>query len=117
MGAGDHEVVSSAEEKLFQDFREREVEKLAVEHGFHSGISARHGVADDNDIRGGDILGTEPFDDGHAFGGEERGHRRIDFDVLPGDGESPVVHGRCDGAHGGSTNAEKMDVPDGIAHQ
>lgn len=68
MRAGDDEIMASTEEKLLQRFGQRKVEEFAIENRFHGGIAARHGVADDDKIGGGNILRSEPRCDFHALG-------------------------------------------------
>ena len=53
--------LSKRREELFEGLRKRKIVKLAVQHGFHGGISAHHGIADDNEIRRGISLGRKPL--------------------------------------------------------
>jgi hypothetical protein len=62
-----HEIVPAVQEKLFQGFRQREVGKFAVQNRFHSRISSRDGIADHDDIGGGNVPGVEPWDDRHSL--------------------------------------------------
>ena len=59
VGAGDDQIVPSAQEELLEGLGKRKIVQLAVEHGFHRGISARHGVADDDEVRRGYVVRAE----------------------------------------------------------
>ena len=110
MRAGDDEIMASTEEKLLQRFGKGKIKELAVENRFHGGVAARHGIADDDEVRGGDILRTEPRCDFHALGFQECGHRGVDVFVLSGDLKSAIAHGGGDGAHRRAADAEEVDV-------
>ena len=51
VSARDHQIMAAAQEELFEGLRKRKIVKLAVQHGFYRGISAHHGIADDNEVR------------------------------------------------------------------
>ena len=110
MRAGDNEIMASAEEKLLQSFGQREVEEFAIKNRFHGGVAPRHRVADDDEVRGGNILRTEPRCDFNALGFQECGHRGVDVFVLSGDLKSAMAHGGGDGAHRRAADAEEVDV-------
>src|SRR4029450_450783 len=79
VGARDHQIVPSTEERLFQGFGKGKIVKLAVEHGFDGGISAHHGIADDDYIsRRRDILWVEALRNRNALVLQEGRHRGID---------------------------------------
>src|SRR5438477_4767622 len=66
--ASDHEIVAAAEEIIFQNFREREIEKFPVQDRFYLRIAALHRVADYDNINiGRNIFRAIAFLEGDAF--------------------------------------------------
>ena len=109
--------MASTEEKLLQRFGQREVEEFAIENRFHGGIAARHRVADDDEVGGGNILRTKTRGDFYALGFQKGGHWGVDVFVLSGDLKSAIAHGRGDGAHRRAADAEEVDVLRAWAHR
>ena len=116
MGAGHNQIVPPAENEMPQRLGHREVEQLAVQNGLHSGIAARHGVPDHDQIRRWDVIRLEAFCDGDALGFQKSGHRRIDIVVLAGDFEALVFHRGRDGSHRCAADAQKVHMLRGVVH-
>ena len=118
--AGDHEVVAPAQEENFQRLRQRVIEQLPVEDGFHFGIAAGHGIADDHEVGiGRDVLRTESFADRDPLSFEEGGHRRINIVIRSGDLDAAIAQRGSERAHRRAADASEMDFAQIVcgAHQ
>ena len=103
------EIVCPAQKIIFQNFRQREIKKLAVKHGLHLGIAALHRVAYNHhvDIAGYIFSAIACFDRDAPFFQKNR-YRRINIFVRAGHLETAVSQRRCHGAHCCPANPEEM---------
>ena len=118
VGAGDDDVVAAAQEMGAEDFGERGVVELPVQHGLDLGIATRDGVADDDkSLLFRKILGAVSREDLDAALGKEVAHRREGLIIRPRDDPPLLLHSHGDSAHRGPADPEKMDAArGGFAH-
>ena len=109
MCTADDEIVFPAHEIIFQNFRQREIKKLAVQDRFHLGIAAFHGVPDHHHIGvSWNVFGAIAFLERDAFFFQKGRHRRINIFVRSANLEAPLSERRRHRAHGRPTNPEEM---------
>ena len=108
--AGDDDGAFAADEKFPEQFRQRAITQLVIEHEFGLRVAAGNRVANDGEVglvRKVPLRVTVHHRDLPLR--EERGHRRINILVRAGDGKAPVLHGGGSRGHGGATDAGKMN--------
>ena len=110
MRARDHERAFAADEVFAQQFRQRAMAQLVIQHVFRLRIAARDGVADHDEVRLVRQVGLGIAIHHRQFlRGQERSHRLIHILVGPGHGE-PFVEQRARGRrHGRAADAHEMD--------
>ena len=111
VGAGHDQIMTAAQKIIFQDFRQREIKKLAVQDGFDLGITALDGIADDYHVGiAGNVFSAIAGMQFNTTLFQKSGHRRINVFIRSGDIKATFPQGRRDRAHGRSADPEKMEM-------
>ena len=110
MGSGDHNGARLPEELVANHFRQRREADLAIEHFLQLGVTARDGIADDDelDVRG-DALGAVPLECLDAFPRQEIAHRRVHTEVRALNRMSAGFQHRRQCGHRGPADADEVD--------
>ena len=109
--AADDDGMLAGEKFFFEDFGQRAMRELAVEHLFDFHIAARNGIADDDKIRrGSEILGVERGSVLDAERFEKRGGGRIHAGVRARDFVAAFAKHASEGRHGGAADTNHVNV-------
>ena len=108
--AGDHQRALAADEELLQQFRQRAVGQLVVQHVLGFRVAARDGVADDHQVGlVRQVLLRVAGDDLDLALRQEGGHGRIDVLVRAGDLNPFFLHRGGGRSHGRAADANEMN--------
>src|SRR5262249_13491360 len=111
MRAGDDEVVFAAQEIISQNFGQREIEKLPIEHRLDLRIAALHRVTDHNDVGiGRKIFFSITSMKLYSALFEKDRHRRINVFLRTADLESALGQSRRHRTHGCAANPDEMKL-------
>ncbi len=109
--AGDDARVFAANEKLFQRFGQREITPAFIKHIFHLRVAARHGVADNDQIRRRlQMRRIEALINRNLLLLEKSTHRRINIKIGASEAITPLLEHAGERRHARSTNADKVNV-------
>ena len=109
MRAGDDERAFAAQELVLEQLRQRAVVELLPERELGLGVTARDGVADDDQVRFVREVGLAERLGRDAALLEEGGHRWVDALIGAADRDAALLQRRGDGGHCGAANADEMD--------
>ena len=110
VGAADDKRAFAADEIFLEQFRQRAVAQLALQHRLRLRVAARNGVADDDEV--GLVREIALAVTVHHFDlpfGEERGHRRINVLVRAANLKAALLQRRRRGRHGRAANSDEVD--------
>ena len=111
VGAGDRDDVPVREHVLGQPRRAGRVSQPRVEDVFHTGVAARHRIADHYDIgRRRELRGVVSGYRRNAGPVEHAAHRRIHVLVAAGDPVAELAGDQGESGHEGAADAEKVNV-------
>ncbi len=110
MSTGNYERFSAANEKFLEQFRERTITKLLLQHCFRFGVAARNSISDHNEVR--PIPQITFLVTGHEFDSpllQECGHGRINILIRAADLKTAFLNGGGGRSHGSAANTNEMN--------
>ena len=109
--AGDRQHPFVAQDIVADPLRPGHVGQSSIQDFFHQGITARHDIADHEQIRlQADLLRAEAFDQLDTLCLQLRAHRWIDVRIAAGDLVSGLFGQHRKPAHEGAADAENVDM-------
>ncbi|MND59197.1 hypothetical protein D3C80_503910 [compost metagenome] len=102
---GNRQHPAVAQDKVMQPLRARHERNIAFQHRFHTRVTARHGVADDNQIRFNvQLAGIISLNKIDALFLKQGAHRRIHIGVRTRHLMAQRARQHCQSAHESATN-------------